>query len=70
MPIDIAIESLPKLNISLTESINFKQGQRIKFALNRNLNIGKVRVYDSNDSLIGLGVTDNEGIVQPMRIFN
>ena len=70
LPIDIAIESFPKLSISLRESINFKQGQRIKFALNRNLNIEKVRVYDSNDSLIGLGVTDNEGIVQPMRIFN
>ena len=70
LPIDIAIESFPKLSISLTESINFKQGQRIKFALNRNLNIEKVRVYDSNNSLIGLGVTDNKGSVQPMRIFN
>ena len=70
LPIDIAIESLPKLSVTLTESTNFKQGQRIKLVLNSDYNTGKVRVYDSNDSLIGLGVTDNEGSVQPMRIFN
>ena len=37
LPIDVAIESLPKLSVTLKESIKFRQGQRIKFALNGDL---------------------------------
>ncbi len=70
LPIDIAIESLPKFSVTLIESNKFRQGQRIKFALNGDFKSGKVRVYDLNDSLIGLGVIDNDGIIQPTRVFN
>ena len=70
LPIDVAIESLPKLSVTLIESIKFRQGQRIKFALNGDFKSGKVRVYDLNDSFIGLGVIDNDGIIQPTRIIN
>jgi len=70
LPIDVAIESLPKLSITLIESIKFRQGQKIKFALNGDFKSGKVSVYDLNDGLIGLGVIDNDGIIQPTRVFN
>ena len=70
LPIDVAIESLPKLSVTLIESIRFRQGQKIKFALNGDFKSGKVSVYDLNDGLIGLGVIDNDGIIQPTRIFN
>ncbi len=70
LPIDVAIESLPKLSVTLIESIRFRQGQKIKFALNGDFKSGKVSVYDLNDGLIGLGVIDNDGIIQPTRVFN
>ncbi len=70
LPIDVAIDSLPKLSVALVESIKFRQGQRIKFALNGDFKSGKVRVYDLNDSFIGLGVIDNDGIIQPTRVIN
>jgi|ETNmetMinimDraft_35_1059890.scaffolds.fasta_scaffold11843_3 tRNA pseudouridine55 synthase len=70
LPIDVAIESFPKLSTTLIESIKFRQGQRIKFSLKRHFKSVNVRVYDLNDSLIGLGVIDNDGIIQPTRIFN
>jgi tRNA pseudouridine55 synthase len=70
LPIDVAIDSLPKLSVALVESIKFRQGQRIKFALNGDFKSGKVRVYDLNDSFIGLGVVDNDGIIQPTRVIN
>jgi len=70
LPIDIAIESFPKLSVTLIESNKFRQGQRIKLALNGYLKSVKVRVYDLNDRLIGLGMIDNDGVIQPTRIFN
>ena len=70
LPIDVAIESLPKLSVTLKESIKFRQGQRIKFALNGDFKSGKVSVYNLNDGLIGLGVIDSDGIIQPTRVFN
>jgi tRNA pseudouridine55 synthase len=70
LPIDVAIESFPKFNVTLEESIKFRQGQRINAALNGDFKLVKVRVYDLNDYLIGLGVIDNDGIIQPTRIFN
>jgi tRNA pseudouridine55 synthase len=70
LPIDVAIESLPKLSVTLIESIKFRQGQRIKFALNGDFKSGKVSVYNLNDGLIGLGVIDSDGIIQPTRVFN
>jgi len=70
LPLDVAIESLPKLSVTLKESIKFRQGQRIKFALNDDFKSGKVSVYNLNDGLIGLGVIDSDGIIQPTRVFN
>ncbi len=34
------------------------------------LNQEKVRVYDLDDDLIGLGVIDSDGIIQPTKVFN
>ncbi len=51
LPIDVAIESLPKLSVTLIESIKFRQGQKIKFALNGDFKSEKVRVYDLDDDL-------------------
>ena len=70
LPIDVAIESLPKLSFTFKETNKFRQGQRIKFALNGDFKSEKVRVYDLDDDLIGLGVIDNDGIIQPTKIFN
>jgi len=70
LPIDVAIESLPKLSVTLIESIKFRQGQRIKFALNSEFKSGKVRVYDLDDGLIGLGLIESDGMIQPTRVFN
>ena len=58
------------MSFTFKETNKFRQGQRIKFALNGDFKSEKVRVYDLDDDLIGLGLIESDGMIQPTRVFN
>jgi tRNA pseudouridine55 synthase len=70
LPLDIAIQSLPKIRISKKYQLNFSQGQKIKLPHEDALLNKSVRVYDHKDQIVGLGCMENDGLLKPIRVFN
>ena len=70
LPLDIAIQSLPKIRISKKYQLNFSQGQKIKLPHEDTLLNKSVRVYDHKDQIVGLGCMENDGLLKPIRVFN
>ena len=70
MPLDKAIQYLPKITISNEYQLKFTQGQKIKLLTEDALLNKKIRVYDLNNQIIGLGCIENDGLLKPIRLFN
>tara|TARA_Y100000588_G_scaffold364854_1_gene428915 strand:- start:5199 stop:6107 length:909 start_codon:yes stop_codon:yes gene_type:complete len=70
LPLDKAIQYLPKITISNEYQLKFTQGQKIKLLTEDALLNKKIRVYDLNNQIIGLGCIENDGLLKPIRLFN
>ena len=70
LPLDIAIQSLPKICISKKYQSNFSQGQKIKLPLEDTIINKNIRVYDHNNQIVGLGCIESDGFLKPIRVFN
>jgi len=70
LPLDIAIQSLPKIRISKKYQSNFSQGQKIQLPPEDALLNKNIRVYDHKDQIVGLGCIESDGILKPIRVFN
>ena len=70
LPLDIAIQSLPKICISKKYQSRFSQGQKIKLPYEDTLLNKNIRIYDHNDQIVGLGCIENDGLLKPKRVFN
>ena len=70
LPLDAAIQFLPKIKINKEYFPNFSQGQKIKLKSQDAFMNQNIRVYDHKDKIIGLGYIENDGFLKPIRMFN
>ena len=70
LPLDTAIQSLPKIRISKKYQSNFRQGQKIKLPPQDALLNKNIRIYDDKDQIVGLGCIENDGLLKTVRVFN
>ena len=70
LPLDVAIQSLPKISISKKYQSRFSQGQKIKLPYEDTLLNKNIRIYDHKDQIVGLGCIENDGLLKPIRVFN
>jgi len=70
LPLDTALESLPKIFISKEHQSNFSQGQKIVLPPKDTYKNQNIRVYDYGDQIVGLGCIGNDGLLKPTRVFN
>ena len=70
LPLDKAIQYLPKIIISNEYQLKFTQGQKIKLSTKDALLKKNIRVYDLNNQIVGLGCIENDGLLKPIRLFN
>ena len=67
LPLDSAIESLPKVIIN-TDAVYFlMQGQPVW--ISGKIPTGDLRLYDENDRLLGLGILQDDGKIAPKRLI-
>lgn len=70
LPLDTAIQSLPKVIIGKEYRLSFNQGQKVMLE-SKDLSINQsIRVYDHKDHILGLGYIEKDGFLKPMRVFN
>ena len=70
LPLDVAIQSLPKVNINEEYRSYFSQGQKVMLQHEDALMNQSIRVYDHNDQIVGLGCIEKNGLLKPIRVFN
>ena len=70
LPLDTALQSLPKICISKEHQSRFSQGQKIMLPYKDAYKDKNIRVYDHEDQIIGLGCIENDGLLKPTRVFN
>jgi|TARA_B100001750_G_C15448417_1_gene567539 tRNA pseudouridine55 synthase len=70
LPLDIAIQSLPKICISKKYQSKFSQGQKVKVPPEDTIINKNIRVYNQKDQIVGLGCIESDGFLKPIRIFN
>ena len=70
LPLDTALQSLPKICISKEYYLNFSQGQKIMLPPKDAYKDQNIRVYNHEDQIVGLGCIENDGLLKPTRIFN
>lgn len=69
LPVDVGLPDWPRVDLSVDQQAKFRHGNKFEFA-GPELSIGKVRVYGSNDNLLGLAELSQAGILHPARVFN
>ena len=70
LPLDTALQSLPKICISKEYQLRFSQGQKIVLPCKDTYRNQNIRVYDHKDQIVGLGCIENDGLLKPTRVFN
>jgi tRNA pseudouridine55 synthase len=66
LPLDFALQHLPAVYLNAYDSECCRRGQRVAARVNG----ARVRIYDAQDQLLGLGEADADGGLQPRRLFN
>lgn len=67
MPVDSAIDDLPKIQLNADQSFYLLQGQAIWRA--GKVPEGDLRLYDQNNLFIGLGFLQDDGKIAPKRLL-
>jgi tRNA pseudouridine55 synthase len=69
LPADAGLVGWPRIDLDAIQQGKYQHGQQ--FAVHSdNSTSGKVRVYDGESRLLGLGEVSANGILQPTRVFN
>ncbi|AIZ78935.1 tRNA pseudouridine(55) synthase TruB [Actinobacillus equuli] len=69
LPLDTAVESLPKINLTAEQTKAVGFGQRVKFE-NINQTYGQVRLFSENGQFLGVAEITNDNVIRPSRMVN
>lgn len=69
LPIDSAVESLPRLQLSQEQTKAVGFGQRVRFNNAENL-LGLVRLFSPDNQFLGVAKIDQNSIIRPSRMVN
>lgn len=72
LPIEMGVDSLPKVRIDVNERSLFQSGQfisNIQFLDNGKSSLPYLAVF-AGDELVGLGVQDADGLLRPKKVFS
>ena len=67
LPVDSAIESLPKIVLNIDAAYYLMQGQAVWLA--GKVANGDLRLYDENNQFLGLGFLQSDGKIAPKRLI-
>lgn len=68
LPVDTAINSLPKLELHADAAYYFKQGNPVW--LSGLIPAGELRIYNQQGLFLGVGVQQSDGRIAPKRVVN
>lgn len=69
LPLDTAVESLPKINLTAEQTKAVGFGQRKKFE-NVNQIYGQVRLFSESGQFLGVAEITNDNVIRPSRMVN
>lgn len=69
LPLDTAVESLPKLNLTAEQTKAVGFGQRVKFENNDQI-YGQVRLFSDNMQFLGVAEITTDNAIRPSRMVN
>lgn len=69
LPIDVGLTKWPRIVLSADQQGKFRHGNNFPFAAHK-VEPGNVRVYGTEEDLLGLGALSTDGVLQPIRVFN
>jgi len=69
LPVDVGLPGWPRIDLDEDQHAKFRHGNHFP-VLVEGVPVGKVRVYDSNDNLLGLADLSDTNVLQPTRVFN
>ncbi|WGE53637.1 tRNA pseudouridine(55) synthase TruB [Actinobacillus equuli] len=69
LPLDTAVESLPKINLTAEQTKAVGFGQRVKFE-NIDQTYGQVRLFSENGQFLGVAEITNDNVIRPSRMVN
>ena len=72
LPVDSAIDSVPKTILNADAAYYMMQGQAVWMASNTrpNISLGSdLRLYDENNIFLGLGFLQSDGKIAPKRLI-
>ena len=69
LPVDVGLPGWPKIELDSVQYGKFMHGNHFPVSDGGSFT-GMVRVYDSNDNLLGLADLSEENILHPARVFN
>jgi tRNA pseudouridine55 synthase len=68
LPADWPLKALPAVQLDTAQAVRVRQGQQVACG-----GVGaarRVRLYDERQRFLGIGETDNAGVVRPRRLIN
>ena len=68
LPVDTAIQALPKLALHEDAAYYFKQGNPVWLA--GQIPAGDLRIYNESGLFLGLGFQQRDGRIAPKRVVN
>ncbi|WGE89951.1 tRNA pseudouridine(55) synthase TruB [Actinobacillus arthritidis] len=69
LPLDTAVESLPKINLTAEQTKAVGFGQRVRFE-NINQIYGQVRLFSNNSQFLGVADITADNVIRPSRMVN
>jgi len=69
LPVDTGLAEWPRVDLNAIQEGKFKHGNQFPF-ISEETKAGKVRVYGTQDDILGLAELTDEGILQPAKVFN
>jgi tRNA pseudouridine55 synthase len=67
LPIDTGLTDWPRVDLDSVQQGKFKHGNQFIF---EGLVPGRVRVYGSQDDILGLAEVTGDGVLKPIKVFN
>jgi len=69
LPVDVGLPDWPRVDLDAEQHAKFKHGNHFSFS-GEGISAGKVRVYDSDENLLGLADLSKDKTLHPTRVFN
>jgi len=69
LPVDVGLPDWPRIDLDSDQHAKFSHGNHFPVSI-EGASVGKVRVYDANNNLLGLADISKEYTLHPARVFN